>query len=228
MAVYRFKVVFDEQDDVSREIDIKGFHTFKDLHDFILQSVGFDTKHSASLFISDDMWRAGDEFVLREEDKALGAHGKKKTVPARLMEKGKLVSFIEDPHQKFIYIYDYEVQWTFMIELMKIITEDQAAIYPRVFKSTGMSPKQYKQVLPVAGAEEDDKGLLGALLLKDEEEEPTREQIVVADEGLDDEDMHRASQMSEEGEESDGGEDGDGDGEDEEGESGTEEAQEQH
>ncbi len=223
MAVYRFKVVFDEQDEVSREIDIKGTHTFKDFHDCILQSVGFDTKHAASLFISDDQWRAGSEFVLREEDKEKGAHGKKKSAPNRLMQQGKLVSFIEDPHQKFIYIYDYEMQWTFMIELMKIIPADPTQSYPRVSKSTGIAPKQYKQVLPPPGTEEE-KSILGALALPEEDDEPTREQIVVADEGMDDEDMVRAAQMSEEGEEVEMEQ---AEGEDEEGETTLDESAEE-
>jgi len=57
MSVYRFKVTFEDNDEIYREIEIKSVQTFEDFHFVILQSIGFDTIHNASFFISDDYWR---------------------------------------------------------------------------------------------------------------------------------------------------------------------------
>lgn len=198
MAIYRFRVTFEDQDEVHRDIDVKGTQSFRDLADCILRSVGFDDKHNASFFISDDLWREGIEYVLRVEDKETGVGGKKKPAPLKLMEKAKVVNHIDDPHQKFIFVYDYKEQWTFHIELARILVEEPAAVYPRIVKSTGTPPKQYKQMLPPPEEEEED--LLSKLKKKvEDDEEPTKEQIVVAEEGMDEEDLERTSEMSEEG-----------------------------
>lgn len=212
MAIYRLRVVFEDQDDVSREIEVKGIHTFRDIADTVLRSVGFDDKHSASFFISDDLWREGTEYIWKKEDENSGVSGRKKAAPLQLMEKAKLVSHVEDPHQKFIFIYDYKEQWTFHIELGKIVTEEPGAVYPRIARSIGAAPRQYKQTLPPP--EEEDEDLLSKLKKEvSEDEEPTPELIVQAEEGLDDEDMERTAEMSEEGEtaeEGEGEEEGEG------------------
>ncbi len=48
MAVYRFKVSFEEHEDISREIEIRSDQTFEDLHNAIQQAVGFDASQPAS------------------------------------------------------------------------------------------------------------------------------------------------------------------------------------
>ncbi|MCC7303438.1 MAG: hypothetical protein IT233_12435 [Bacteroidia bacterium] len=212
MAIYKFRVVFEDQDDVSRDLEAKGSTSFRELADCILRSVAFDDKHSGSFFISDDSWRYGEEFVWKEEDRQTGYAGKKRESPLRLMEKAKVVSYIDDPHQKFIFIYDYKELWTFHIEMTRIVSEEPGAVYPRVTRTIGTPPKQYKQVLPATPEEGGD--LLSKLSaeLSDEEDEPMPEQIAAAEEGMDEEDHERAAGMSEEKneeEENEGGEDGD-------------------
>lgn len=140
MAVYRFKVAFEDNEDVYREIEIKSAQNFEDFHNVIMQSIDFDNAHDASFFISDDYWRKGDEIVLRpvkEDDKRRPAE------PKRQMNKCKMASLIDDPHQKFLYIYDPKTQWTFLIELLKIVPDDLKATYPKCAKSIGLAPKQY-------------------------------------------------------------------------------------
>jgi len=54
MALYRFKVTFEDYDDVSREIDVKSNQTFEDLHRAIHKSTGYDAEFSSSFYISND------------------------------------------------------------------------------------------------------------------------------------------------------------------------------
>lgn len=155
MAVYRFKITFEDNEEIYREIEIKSTQTFENFHDVIIQSISFDNQHNASFFISDDYWRKGEEIVLRHEtDK----HHKKQEGDAskKLMNKCKMASLIDDPHQKFVYVYDLKTAWSFLIELLKIVPDDAKATYPRVAKSAGEAPKQYKPSNVAAAAVEDE------------------------------------------------------------------------
>lgn len=159
MAVYKFKVTFEDYDDVFREIEIKSNQTFEDLHTAILSAVGFDNKHTASFYISDDFWHKGQEITLSISEKELqeeeDRRPKKKKLPKLIMKEAKLLNYMEDPHQKFIYIYDPHVQWSFFIELTKILIDDAKVNYPRCVKSTGEAPKQYKTKDTIALSNED-------------------------------------------------------------------------
>lgn len=148
MAVYRFRVTFEDTEDVYREIDIKSSQNFEDFHNIIIQSIGFDNIHDASFYISDDYWRKGEEITLQAEKEA--------STPKKQMNKCKLLSLIDDPHQKFVYVYDLKTNWTFLVELMKIVPDDEKASYPKCIKNVGEAPKQYKTNTAVPVVDEDE------------------------------------------------------------------------
>lgn len=136
MALYRFKVTFEDYDDVTREIDIKSNQTFEALHRAIHQSTGYNAELPSSFYISNDQWTKGEEITYlpnqKRQDRGIS-----------LMEKVKLSSFIDDPHQKFYYIYNFDRPYDFHIELMKIILdEDPKITYPYIVKSLGEAPRQ--------------------------------------------------------------------------------------
>jgi len=135
MAVYKFRVTFEDFEDVSRDIEIVSSQTFADFHTCILKSIGFDAKHAASFFVSDDYWRKNAEITLLEEDVEPGV---------KLMKNTKVSSCISQPNQRFVYLYDINVRWTLMVELIKLVPEDAKAEYPRCVKTNGQAPKQYK------------------------------------------------------------------------------------
>ena len=136
MAVYKFRITFEDHEDVSRDLEIKSTQTFEDLHSAILSSVGFDNKELASFYMSDDNWKKGREITLADM-----SDGEKK-IP--MMKKSRLCDFIADPHQKIYYIYDYVNEWAFHVELLKIIVgEDVGVMYPRCVKINGEAPKQH-------------------------------------------------------------------------------------
>ena len=135
MAIYRFKVSFEDFDEVVREIDIKSSQTFEDLHKAIHQSTGYNPEKSSSFYISTDHWIKGDEIAYlpnqRKVDRGVA-----------LMENSKLSSFIEDPHQKFYYIYNFDRPFDFHVELIKIILQaDPNLQYPAIIKKIGEAPK---------------------------------------------------------------------------------------
>ena len=158
MAIYRFKVAFEDNEEVYREIEIKSTQTFEDLHNIIIQSISFDNQHNSSFYISDDYWRKGDEIVLRPGDTTENDSRRRSEteVVKKQMNKCKMASLIDDPHQKFVYVYDPKTGWTFLVELLKIVPDEAKATYPRVVKSAGESPKQYKPTNVAAAAEDEE------------------------------------------------------------------------
>ncbi len=148
MAVYRFKVVFEDYDDVVREIEIQSKQTFEDFHRIIQQSTGYNAEVSSSFYVSNDFWIKGDEIAFMPS-------AKKTDRGVALMDKSKLSNFIDDPHQKFYYTYNFDRPYDFHIELMKILLDDvTATAYPRIVKSVGDAPKPFGAIKSAPVADE--------------------------------------------------------------------------
>ncbi len=203
MAVYRFKVCLEDNEDVFRDIDIKASQTFDALHEVIQSAYKFDAKHSASFFVSDDYWRKGQEITLRKEDLPLDEEEiRKKVDPKKLMSEVKIAKYIEQPHQRFVYVFDPNVQWTFLIEMIKIVEENNKLSYPSIIKSIGTPPKQYKAV-PIIKEEASPEALLLAAMQgeTDVEDEEIYKSIEPHVEAVEEDDIN--SLEGEEGEEED-------------------------
>lgn len=170
MAVYRFRIVFEDQEDVIREIEILGKQTFGDLHRSIQEAIGFDNSKEASFYMSDDYWRKGQEVTNRKiqsDDDDDDDYRRKKKVTVKPMNSSRVADFIDDPHQKIVYEFDPAVKWTLLIELVRILEEDSKVNYPKTVKSSGAAPKQYKQVIAPPAEDEEDE--------EDEEDKKARE-----------------------------------------------------
>jgi len=147
MAIYRFKVSFEDYDDVIREIDIHSYQTFQDLHLAIHRSTGYAPEKSSSFYVSSDQWVKKDEITYLPNQRKIDAG-----IP--IMEKVKLSKFIDDPHQKFYYIYNFDRPIEFHVELIKILLEAESGKeYPYVVRSFGEAPKIVAEtLLPVASS----------------------------------------------------------------------------
>jgi hypothetical protein len=140
MALYRFRVTFEDYDDVTREIDIKSTQTFEDLHRAIHQSTGYNCEYPSSFYISNDQWIKGEEITFMPNQRRIDRG-------VALMDKVKLSNRIDDPHQKFYYTFNFDRPFDFHVELLKIILdENPGTTYPAVIKSTGEAPKQFGNV----------------------------------------------------------------------------------
>jgi hypothetical protein len=131
--IYRFKVWFEEDEDICRVIDVSPISSFEVFFNAIIDAIGFNKKLDSSFYISDDNWRKGKEISLKDSTKLL-------------MSQAKLNTHINDPHQKFILITDFNEEWTLLVELQSIQNDVKGINYPLVFKSTGKAPKQNEGV----------------------------------------------------------------------------------
>jgi len=137
MAVLKFRIYFEEDDSIYRDVAIKHTQTFLQLHQVILKAYEFDNKHQATFYRSNDNWQRGREISLAQYDKPY------KVAPL-LMENTAIGTEIKDPNQKFVYVYDFVKNWSFLVELIGVSKEESSKIdYPAMVKSEGIAPSQY-------------------------------------------------------------------------------------
>ena len=137
MAILKFRIYFEEDESVYRDVAIRHTQTFKDLHDVILKAYEFDNKHKATFFRSNDHWLRGREISLEAYDKEYKA-------PPLIMGDTTIGSEIRDPNQRFIYLYDFNKNWGFLVELINVSKEENPKLsYPAVVRTEGIAPSQY-------------------------------------------------------------------------------------
>ncbi len=138
MAILRFRIYWEEDDSIYRDIIIRHKQTFADLHSTILKSYEFDNKFEATFFRSNDNWLRGREISVERYE------GRDYKAEPLIMAETALGTEIKDPNQKFIYVYDFTKQWTFNVELINVDKEEDKKIdYPSIVRSEGIGPSQY-------------------------------------------------------------------------------------
>ena len=200
MAVLKFRVSWEEDDAIYRDVLVKHTQNFQDLHLIILKAFEFDQKHDATFYRSNDTWQRGREISKEVYDRAY------KVAPL-LMEETIIGSEIIDTNQHFIYEYDFVKSWSFLIQLIQVIKNvdaDMTLEYPLVSRIEGVGPMQYGT-----------KGLLGEKFADIEEKYDLNEAAEgFGEEGedahaSDEEDADASDDREEDADASDEGEDAD-------------------
>lgn len=137
MAILKFRIYFEEDDSVYRDVAIRHTQNFLQLHQAILKAYEFDNKHQATFYRSNDHWQRGKEITLQKYDKTY-------KVEPLLMENTTVGSEIYDPNQKFVFVYDFAKNWTFLVELINVSKEENPRLdYPAMVRTEGIAPSQY-------------------------------------------------------------------------------------
>jgi hypothetical protein len=137
MAILKFRVYLEEDESVYRDVVIRHTQTFLDLHETILKGYEFDNKHKATFYRSNDQWLRGREVSLEKYEKEYKAE-------PLIMSDTTIGSEIKNPNQRFIYQYDFNKNWGFLIELINVSKEESPkVIYPSVVRVEGIAPSQY-------------------------------------------------------------------------------------
>lgn len=137
MAILRFRTYWEEDESIYRDVAIRHSQTFFDLHEAILKSYEFDNKHKATFYRSNDNWQRGREISLEKYDKNYQA-------APLIMSEVAISSEVKGPNQKFIYEYDFNKNWHFMVELINVDKEENKKLtYPTCIRTEGIAPSQY-------------------------------------------------------------------------------------
>ena len=137
MAILRFRIYWEDDESTYRDVAIKHTQTFFDLHLSILKSFEFDSRHKATFYRSNDHWQRGREISLEKYEKEYKAE-------PLIMGEVTIGSEIRDPNQKFVYEYDFNKFWHFMVELITVDKEENSKmIYPCCVRVEGIAPSQY-------------------------------------------------------------------------------------
>lgn len=143
MPILKFRIYWEEDESVYRDIAIKSSQNFLELHEAILSSFEFDQKHDASFFRSNDHWQRGREILLKKDNAPRQA-------PPLLMKDTVISSALRSPNQKFVYRYDYTKNWIFLVELIAVTAEIKTReTFPYCVRKEGLAPSQYGNKKPV-------------------------------------------------------------------------------
>ena len=160
MHAYRFRILTDEQDEFVRDVEIMANQTFLDFHNYLVRLLEFDSNELASFSICNSKWFKLSEITLLdmevenddEDDDEFKKVDKMKTY---LMSDARLNTFIEDPHQRLVYEYDFLNLRTFYLELTKILPAEPGIQYPRCVFSEGNLQKKAITVADINLMEDD-------------------------------------------------------------------------
>jgi hypothetical protein len=137
MAILKFRVYLEEDETVYRDVVIRHTQSFFDLHEAILKAYEFDNKHQATFFRSNDHWQRGREISIEKYDQEYKA-------PPLIMSETTIGSEIRNPNQRFTYLYDFNKNWNFLLELINVSKEENPKItYPSMIRTEGIGPSQY-------------------------------------------------------------------------------------
>lgn len=137
MAILKFRAYFEEDDSIYRDVAVKHTQFFLDLHYIILKSFEFDSRHQATFYRSNDNWQRGREISVEKYDKPYKAE-------PLIMSATTIGSEIRNPNEKFVYVYDFTRNWTFLIELISVSKDENPKLdYPVVIRAEGIAPSQY-------------------------------------------------------------------------------------
>ncbi len=153
MYVYKFRLLFDDVDDFVRDYEIYAKQTFKDLHTAIIASInGLNNEELASFHICDRKWNKRREITLvdmvdeeQEETDNLELEEDENIISTQAtltMEQAVLSDYMDDPHQRIIYEYDFLNLKVFYIELLKSYKATPNKHYPICTYSIGELPQK--------------------------------------------------------------------------------------
>lgn len=137
MSLLKFKVYWEDDSDIFRDIEILSAQSFYEFHQCIKTHFQLPEVLEASFYLADDRYIKGREISSTIEKNLRDA-------PALSMKKTPLGALMNDPHQKFVYVCMNDKQWHFNLDVITF-KEDHpdTHLFPRCVRSEGLSPSQF-------------------------------------------------------------------------------------
>lgn len=156
MHVYKFRLLSDRNEDFIRDIEIQANQSFLDFHTIISQSTNLNGEELASFHICDQKWNKEKEITLIDMlDEEFPDEENKPFEETSIMKDSLIKNFIDDPHQRLLYEYDFLNIRTLYIELLSVHIQKDDGIYPRCTLKKG--ELELPVVPPLIIDEEDDE-----------------------------------------------------------------------
>ncbi|GEM_PF-246371 len=161
MFAFRFRIRFENNDSFLREVVFSSNQNFEDFHNFIVENLKLDKTKSAAFFLSNYKFRKQKQIIMDRpestnnqeseeivddeisEDSVADDQNEENNRQALIMRDHRLSDLIDDPHQRLVYVYDFQNNWTFYIELLKIIPAEPQVSYPEIIKQSGGIPQEF-------------------------------------------------------------------------------------
>ncbi len=166
MHIYKFRMLTDTNAEFIRDFEILGNQTFLDFNRIIQENVNLGSEELASFHICNQNWSKLKEITLLDmrvdEEDEVEEENKEFIEEQFIMKNSNIKDFIEDPHQRLVYEYDFLDIKTFFIELLGVWKQKEDHHYPICSLSKGVlaSPP----APPVIEEEEDPEALKEQLL----------------------------------------------------------------
>jgi Plasmid pRiA4b ORF-3-like protein len=136
MSIFKFRITWQDDDNVQRDIEILSSQTFMQLHEIIKSSFALDKKLHANFHVLN---AAG----LRERTVNTAVEKNLKDAPALSAIKTPIGALVKNPHQEFIYALENDREWDFTIYLIDLDRVDvDPKYYPVVVRSEGVNPTE--------------------------------------------------------------------------------------
>jgi Plasmid pRiA4b ORF-3-like protein len=134
MSLFKFRVVWDDDDNISRDIEILSGQTFMDFHLFIQKSFALNKDWSASFYVINNLGKREYE-INSEVEKNL------RSAPALSCKRTPIGSMVTGADQEFIYAVSNPQEWDFRINLITIDRNGAPNVeYPFLLRAEGLSP----------------------------------------------------------------------------------------
>jgi tetratricopeptide (TPR) repeat protein len=131
--IYTFRIDLKYAPGIWRKIDIKGTQSLHHLHQAIVEAFDRDDDHLYAFFMNNKAWDNTDEY-----GPPYGETSARNSMKARINSLGL------DIKSKFLYIFDFGDDWEHPITLTGIRQEAARGKFPRIVKSKGEAPPQYR------------------------------------------------------------------------------------
>jgi hypothetical protein len=142
MDTFVIRIVIDTEEDIFRDIEIRGDQTFEDLHDSIIHAFEFEGDQMASFYMSNEEWEKGKEIGLMD----LSSFDGDEVTPC--MGQLKISEEIETKNQKVLYVYDFLKMWVFYCEVIAINQVKDEMAYPAITREFGGAPDENSKDAP--------------------------------------------------------------------------------
>lgn len=135
--IYKFRLIFEENDKFSMDVEIKSSQTFFDFHCAIQDEAEWDNSQLASFFLCNDLWEKQQEISLLDMSDGDNAW-------PIVMDITIIGDHIKELHQKLIYVFDFFSDRYFFIELIDIKPDNIKKHLPICYFLDGEMPQQIK------------------------------------------------------------------------------------